>query len=114
MNQEEENSLTKEKENPQKEKENNEEDPLNTFEIIQFESDRPKPVSKNKYTMIIIFLIILFLIVGATLYFLNRPNSLFNEDLKVSKLKIRKDKRSKDKELDKEIEKKTLEKGAKK
>lgn len=92
--QEEENSLTKEKENVEKDKEINEQEPLNTFEIIQFESNRPKPTSKNKYTTIIIFCIFIVLIAIVTLYFLNKSDLIFNEDTKLFILKIRKEKKT--------------------
>ena len=99
-NQEEENALTKEKdslEKDEKEKEINEHDPLNTFEIIQFESNRPRTTSRNKYTTIIIFCIFIVLIALVTLYFLNKSDSIFNEDVKLFKLKIRKGKKGNDK-----------------
>ena len=105
MNEEEDNSLTsKEKKINKKykdrEKEINEDDPLNTFEIIQFETNRPKPSSKNKLTTILLFCIAIVFIAMITLYFLNRSDRLFNEDLKMYKLKIRRYK--KDNELLKE------------
>ena len=87
-NQEERKFLTRERE--EKEREISEQDPLNTFEIIQFESNRTRPTSRNKYTTIIIFCLFIVLIAVVTLYFLNKSDSIFNQDVKLFKLKIRK------------------------
>ena len=100
-NQEETNSLTKEKDNTEKEKEINEQDPLNTFEIIQFESNRPKPPSRNKCTTILFFVFFIILIIIVTLYFLNKSDKIFNEDVKLFKLKIRKGKKADENEVKK-------------
>ena len=100
-NQEETNSLTKEKDNIEKEKEINEQDPLNTFEIIQFESNRPKPPSRNKCTTILFFVFFIILIIIVTLYFLNKSDKIFNEDVKLFKLKIRKGKKADENEVKK-------------
>ena len=81
-------ALTRERDD--REKETSESDPLNTFEIIQFESNRTRPTSKNKYTTIIIFCVFIVLIAVVTLYFLNKSDSIFNQDVKLFKLKIRK------------------------
>ena len=110
---EEDNSLTKEKKMQEREKEINEEDPLNSFEIIQFESNRPKPTSKNKYTTIIIFCIFIVLIAIVTLYFLNKSDIIFNEDTKLFKLKIRKEKKTTEKITEEDEEENTKKKNKK-
>ena len=93
MIEEEDKSLTKEKnineKYKDKDKEINEEDPLNSFEIIQFESNRPKPSSKNKYRTIILFCVFIVLIAFITLYFLSQSDNIFNQDIKIFKLKLR-------------------------
>lgn len=99
-------ALTRERDD--REKETSESDPLNTFEIIQFESNRTRPTSKNKYTTIIIFCVFIVLIAVVTLYFLNKSDSIFNQDVKLFKLKIRKKRKANEnsKETKKEDEEK--------
>lgn len=101
MNEEEHKSLAKEKSgneiNKEKEKEINEDEPLDSFEIIQFESNRPKPSSKNKYTTIMLFCFFIVLIAIVTLYFLNQSENIFNQDIKIFKLKLRRYKKDNEK-----------------
>ena len=103
-------ALTRERDD--REKETSESDPLNTFEIIQFESNRTRPTSKNKYTTIIIFCVFIVLIAVVTLYFLNKSDSIFNQDVKLFKLKIRKKRKAN--ENSKETKKKEKEEKKKK
>ena len=105
-------ALTRERDD--REKETSESDPLNTFEIIQFESNRTRPTSKNKYTTIIIFCVFIVLIAVVTLYFLNKSDSIFNQDVKLFKLKIRKKRKANENSKEAKKKKKRKRKGREK
>ena len=101
INEDERNSLTKGKSNIDKDKEINELDTLNTFEIIQFESRRPKPSSKINYNTILIIILFILLIIFATLYFLNKSNKIFKKDVKLFRWKKAKENKDEEKEIKK-------------
>ena len=101
INEDERNSLTRGKSNIDKDKEINELDALNTFEIIQFESRRPKPSSKINYNTLLIIILFILLIIFATLYFLNKSNKIFKKDVKLFRWKKAKENKDEEKEIKK-------------
>ena len=101
INEDERNSLTRGKSNLDKDKEINELDALNTFEIIQFESRRPKPSSKINYNTLLIIILFILLIIFATLYFLNKSNKIFKKDVKLFRWKKAKENKDEEKEIKK-------------